>query len=410
MVRLNTFEIKTENNKLILVNNMEKYYPHYLICGVLLGIVSISLIIIFHIKQYSFAYSVVIAILLYFYSISRHLFQNETMEIDGTKVKVQYKRREKIQYERHFSLQDIKKIYVRDPSTASCLKKHTRYNYTRLRKLKIETLDYGVFDGFNISPKPEIIHWGCFLDFKTAEKAVSLIKQLLKEKNLRYIAGENCDICTIGDETVVTYNNDENGSMPFISIACLFVAFFGLRLFPKISNTTIGKIFILFVLTGLFILSVISRLSYLACEKLILTDNKIILSLQDPIFEKQFRKTVLNNNQSLKLWFNNVYQWKNSDREYEFRFLDWLFPSIFSRLEKRVWPRCIFQPSQIKGMHFNVDGKEYAFGVLMVKEDYDEILALILAQRAKWDKEHPEDVIAPEPEGPEAHTVDSTSQ
>jgi len=44
------------------------------------------------------------------------------------------------------------------------------------------------------------------------------------------------------------------------------------------------------------------------------------------------------------------------------------------------------------------------------RESYDEILALILAQRAKWEKEHPEDATGYAPEDSETHTVDSSSQ
>jgi hypothetical protein len=67
-------------------------------------------------------------------------------------------------------------------------------------------------------------------------------------------------------------------------------------------------------------------------------------------------------------------------------------------------------PIRAKGMHFEFGEEKYGFGTMMSRESYDEILALILAQRAKWEKEHPEDAIASEPEETETHSVDSSSQ
>jgi len=50
-------------------------------------------------------------------------------------------------------------------------------------------------------------------------------------------------------------------------------------------------------------------------------------------------------------------------------------------------------PDNLRAMHIVYDDEDIGFGTLLPKEDYNEIIALILAQRAKRKKEHETDPI-----------------
>ncbi|MDR1847506.1 MAG: hypothetical protein LBR17_05255 [Bacteroidales bacterium] len=144
---------------------------------------------------------------------------------------------------------------------------------------------------------------------------------------------------------------------------------------------------------------------------MILEGNKIILK---EYFFPHFlciETLEIPNDGNLLISYNNVYK----DRVKANGFLYKLCPTLMRKynLSKREYSGAtshIYDPRIIRGMHLKYQKRWHSFGTMLTKPDYDEILALILAQRAKWEKVHPEDAIAPEPEDSETHTVDSPSQ
>jgi hypothetical protein len=208
------------------------------------------------------------------------------------------------------------------------------------------------------------------------------------EKNIRIIKNE--DSVTLN---VYSWNSDMSLSFTLIVWFVIFVFFHSII-------TVI--IFIIAYLGG--------RFSHNSFERMVIEGDKITITRYPFPFFLRYETISIPNNEKMHFYY------KEYERDKYVPLESKLFPRYFRRLNINYFALRRWQighldaPENVRAMHIVYDNEDIGFGTLLPKEDYNEILALILAQRAKWEKEHPEDAIAPEPEGPEAHTVDSPSQ
>ncbi|MDR1832395.1 MAG: hypothetical protein LBQ97_06675 [Fusobacteriaceae bacterium] len=229
------------------------------------------------------------------------------------------------------------------------------------------------------------------------------------EKNIRVIAQE--------DEVELKIFNI-NGFELILIFGLIFVVFEILSILCSDPIYIYFKEDIIFLIKIGIIVKIIEQLSYNAFEKMIISENRIEIQYYFAPFLLRLYSIAIPNNKYLQTVYNGEpfeeLRYKVIDKLYTISILHRFFPKIFGKFIPGtlygINPRFLFVPSDVRGMHLKFNGKIYSFGAMLTKPDYDEILALILAQRAKWEKEHPEDAIAPEPEEAETHAVDSPSQ
>jgi len=218
------------------------------------------------------------------------------------------------------------------------------------------------------------------------------------------------------DSIVINYYNG-NGIGLLIIYVCLLLIYkitlYFLSIFNvKISDLAYGIYHLIGFLTFLDFLSILYGKFFDPFERLTITKNLIILEQYYLPWTFYLKRIGFINNYDTKISYLEFNDWKRKSMLYDF------FPSLYRKYtpldskQTNRWKksRYIKNPDEARAMHFVNGDDHHAFGTMMPKESYDEILALILAQRAKWEKEHPEDAIAPEPEDSETHTVDSSSQ
>jgi hypothetical protein len=150
------------------------------------------------------------------------------------------------------------------------------------------------------------------------------------------------------------------------------------------------------------VLKIFQQFSYNAFEKMIIEKNKIILEYYFFPFFLRFHSVELINNTKLTIKYNDeplkIKKYKVPAKDYFPSTMHLFFPKLFRKYHVgncySNWIPLLFHPDKnARGIHFISDGNEHGFGTFLLKKDYDEILALILEQREKWEKEHPEEKI-----------------
>ncbi|MDR1832966.1 MAG: hypothetical protein LBQ97_09635 [Fusobacteriaceae bacterium] len=141
--------------------------------------------------------------------------------------------------------------------------------------------------------------------------------------------------------------------------------------------------------------SFFKQYSYNSFEEMVIADNFITIRNYFRPFVTPFKEVVFANDSSLLLKYNSTANIEFSS----------LFHHICPKYFRKFSPIVLLnisnntilkKPEKVRGMWLSTKNTDYSFGTMMSKESYDEILALILAQRAKWEKEHPEVGTQPE--------------
>jgi hypothetical protein len=198
------------------------------------------------------------------------------------------------------------------------------------------------------------------------------------EKNIKIVSNDDSVIIKI-------YNAD---GLEFIILAIGVYIFFLIcsLLIPSIDLSFFKGICIFFIIVESLSM-LIFQFSYNAFEKIIIERNKIILKFYFLPFYLNFRTIILNNNDDLNIFFNDT-----SERRGCTGITGMLHERFY--IFKRYSPKRRYEifyllfPNLVRGFRFKRNKKEYSFGCMMVKEDYDEILDIILKQRKKWKQEN----------------------
>jgi hypothetical protein len=127
-------------------------------------------------------------------------------------------------------------------------------------------------------------------------------------------------------------------------------------------------------------------------------ENRIILQYYAFPFSLNFDSIMLINDGHLKINYNDEPLKIKYYRVWNYDYTKSLFHKFFPKLFRKYAPgsfyelnfHFLFSPQSVRGMHFIFDDNLFGFGTLLSWRDYDEILTLILAQRKKWEEEHPE--------------------
>jgi hypothetical protein len=229
---------------------------------------------------------------------------------------------------------------------------------------------------------------------------------------------ENLRIKKNDDKIIIrAYNLNFTKSIWFCIYLLIFI-FFVTKLENKVNNNII--IFLYFLADGFMLFGKYSLLvhliflqfSYNAFEELIIYRDKITIKLYFFMFRLPFRVETYENSGRITISYNNRDNISLEKRGLSNSIFFKRFSRGYSPYTGRAFANYsyLFHPFKLKGLKISDGRYDSGFGTLISKEDYDEILALILAQRAKWEKEHPEDAIGYAPEDSETHIVDSSSQ
>ncbi|MDR1832392.1 MAG: hypothetical protein LBQ97_06660 [Fusobacteriaceae bacterium] len=135
------------------------------------------------------------------------------------------------------------------------------------------------------------------------------------------------------------------------------------------------------------------RFSENAFERMVIKGEKITITRYPFPFFLRYETISIPNNEKMHFYY------KEYERDKIVCLESKLFPRYFRRQDINPfvlfsWRLDYFDNSDnLRAIHIVYDDEDIGFGTLLPKEDYNEIIALILAQRARWEKEHETDPI-----------------